>query len=148
MIYFFWLINFVVNKVEVFCNDDDFSSSLSLRWNLDADTGFVVDKFLLKFIFILTSSLWSIDTSVDVDLKLFTEFSSSSMDSRDGISLLVGSNISLPLMISSEVGFFDSYSSVGKGSPGWTLKEPMIIRINNENEYETENVFIIYFVEW
>jgi hypothetical protein len=61
---------------------------------------------------------------VDVDLKLFTEFSSSSiksMDSRDGsdgISLSVGSNISLPLMISSEVGFFDSNWSVGKGSPG------------------------------
>lgn len=140
--YFFLLINFVVAKVE----DEDFLSFwlISCSWNLETDTGFVIndDGFLWKFIFILTSLLWSIDVGVDfvdVDMKSFIELSSSSIkpiestdgSDGDGISLSVWSTTSILLIISSEVGVFGLRRSVGKGSPGWTLKEPIINRIEN-----------------
>ncbi len=65
----------------------------------------------------------------------------------DGISSSFGSFISFVLIKSSEIIVFNTDWSVGKGSPGWTLREPMVHQTNNKKSMR-KKIGYFYLVEW
>ncbi len=153
MIYFFLLRDFTGDNMANF-SDGGISLKISLfSWDsgvgvgfVDDDDSFVLSKLFILPIFLRRDLVTNVDF-VDVDIIKSIEESSSSLlesvNECDGISLSLESMISLVLIKSSEVIVFDFDSSVGNGSPGWTVRESMNNQTYNERNKRGKRLFLL-----